>query len=1325
MGRIFERFGNLRFDNEAEVSNRLVVPLFTDFLGYKENEILPEHLQPAVSIPLNRERELDGVAAKIKPDFMVALEGNKQQIVFSFDTKGPNESLDDHLQQLLAYCISVGKNLVAITNGTEFRIYNANDLLFQATSIATLDIQFSELRKLLHKEVAHISLAERIRSLDDEKARGSSVEAIENEQRRRLAVEISDFIPYLQIVANSPDELTLPPSISDAFQIPLKRFPSQELYTFFPPRTDLDLKRDVPRTYNHILEEIPLSSILIVGESGIGKTSLLTQIAREYARACQCYDSALVPVLIKLGQYTSTNNLRVLISNQLGKGDPSISELEVANLLRGGHLLLLLDAYDEVIDTYLHNLQQEIETMLHDFRCTVVITTRHFRDPQLSLVTKYELQPLTPQKIRGFSKMYLGADFEAFLSEITRKDLGHVASNTLLLTFLILLHLNNQELPRSRTQVIHAVVTQLEKWVQSKPIRRFHHELPWQIKLDMLSELAFLSFTKSDSYTLDRVEADRVLAEKLDDLEASRTVPRGMLLPDAYEQLEGTGLIHLQDSSVSFWHRAFQEYLASLQIAERVQSGQIQIGDFIKVPKWESLFPSVAFLNNNPNALIHDLLSYNVFAAGRAIIECDLERGSAYEKTAECLKLRCMSKQRAIRQLAINLLRHIGGEYVGEKFRELLESEHLKENGEFEHIRKIALVEIARRKIPNAHTIVYAHLNWHSYTSMNWMNEEVHAGAAVIEALSWFDDEESQQHIVDRWTRKIDFPTRESCRDALIRIADRGALGSSVKQALLDWFIGRRSQDSQPTNVVPLESNEKVEVDYWGVQSVLIAIHDVSLALQLIPALVVADNREFQVNCIIEILKTFNEPEIIEALIQQTLLHKNNLVLCARFLDVLSEIEGEIPIEIFLEFVQDELPSAAKAYAIRGLGKLSFDRIEGTILAAIHPPSYERLVEINNEYLIRQVLQLHGDAKIIQIITDFALSSNLADDARSYLQLLLTRGNDASELLNQLAKTNASPDAKWDIITNRQHLSSEMLQQVIPDLLSPLPNEYLLITNPCDYARVQDEIFHVLGRHGQIALLVKAENRPMFLYNTSSETLFQLIRRDKVHEMEPFVSSFIDRRDDDHDVARARMVVDAVWVLADLGKIQQAQQIIEQTLEDIDLSRDHDDWILGDILKGIYLLPPNYAVAQIEKIWSNRTASNSVLLPDHCIEALERVGTKQALDMLARIVQETLGQSEDLLVPERALRAIQQISPVEREDWFIQLLQQDPQDRHVIQRVIDMLGMIGNLQGLPIIEQYFKNHPSERIKYVAFWAIHNTYKSKNEVWYNNEETGCL
>lgn len=1316
MGRIFERFNHIQFHNEAEVSQNLVVPLFKEFLGYDEREILPEHQQPTVEIPRNRNKKVPGDDAKIRPDYMVALGGNHDRIVFSFDSKGPNESLDDHLDQLLAYCISVG-NLVATTNGSEFRVYNARELVFQSLDITALDLQFSELRKLLHKDVAHHSVTERIRSLNDDLALGRGSNFTTIKKREHIALQNSDFLPYLEFLSGSSAELTLPPAIFEIFDTPLRLLPAQQIYNFLPLRSEFDLKPDEPRTYRHITQELHHTPILIVGESGIGKTSLLAQITREQSSLCLHYESNLIPVTVKLSHYTGTNNLRQLILDSFSGKGISISAHKLNALLREGRLILLLDAFDEVVDKYLHDLQQEIGNILANFNCPTIITTRHFRLPQLSPLTKYEIAPLSWAKIQEFSEMYLGDKHLEFLNEAISKGLGQLASNTLLLTLLILLYQHNQNLPHSRTQVLETIVNHLEEWSQSKT-QRFTQPLPWQVKLNVLAELAFLSFISGESYVLDAELAEKTSMGLLSQLEARRIAPQGLLLSDFYERLTDTGLILFSNGNVSFWHRAFQEYLASLRISDRIQSGEIQISRVIRNPKWESMLPVVAHHTQNVDDLIHDLLLHNVFTAGRAIVECNLSSGEVYEQTANCLMERCNSNQRAIRHLAVNLLRQIEGEFVGKKFQELLEADQIKANCELEHIRKIALIEIAKRNIPNGRELVYSHLDWHSYTRLEWMNQETHAGASVIEALSWFDDEESQQHIIDRWITKQDMPTRDACRDALTRITTQCGLSPKVKDQLL-YLITDQSNLQSQLNPVLGEDGESTEIDYWGMESVLIAVHDVQQALHLIDVLEATGDLEVQSRCL-RILKTFNEPEITKTIIQKIENHKTNLQICERFLDVLSESGGDVPIDVFEAFASDAFPSTAKSYAIRGLCNFPFARTKDIVLSAVHPPPYEQLLETTQALLIEQALQINSDSEILDMLADFTNLPGLSNDTCEYLQNLLAECNNSLSLLQQLAKPGVPADVEWNILTNLENLPSKTLQKAINRLLSPLPYQWLLNDSPCDYGRVQNEIFHLLDKHGQIPLLTKTEYQPEFLNTLSIETLFTAIRRDKIYEMEAYILEFIEKRIGNREVRVQRTIVEAAWVLADLANIEKAKEIVQPIIQDIASAHE---WVLGDILKGIHLLPSEYVVPQIEKIW--REVEGDALLPTYCIEALERIGTQSALDMLTRIAQETSEQHKSRLEPERALRAIQKVSPAGREDWLINFLEQEYNDRSATQRAIDMLGLLGSKKALPIIEQYFNNDPNEKIRFVAFWAIHNIYKAGDETWYNGEERGCI
>ena len=447
----------------------------------------------------------------------------------------------------------------------------------------------------------------------------------------------------------------------------------------------------------------------------------------------------------------------------------------------------------------------------------------------------------------------------------------------------------------------------------------------------------------------------------------------------------------------------------------------------------------------------------------------------------------------------------------------------------------------------------------------------------------------------------------------------------------MHYLIGstRSPQVTSPPIARHTGNDGKVEADLFRIVPVLIAAHDTNVAQELVQALGTHEFTDLQAHYVGQILKTFSEPEIIEALMQQAKNYQNNPIVCPRFLDVLSESEGNVPVEAFWNFAQAELPTTAKAYAIRGLGRFSYENVEKPVLAGLHPPTYQRLIELTNIHIIESVLQIHESDELIKIFADFAMLPDLSVEARDYLQQLLGSVHSASELMKELARLDKARAVQWSILRNSRSLASQPLQQEIPHLLLPLPYEHMLISNPCGFDRVQSEVFRILGDHGQIPVLAKAEYQSMFLYNSSSETLFNLIRRDKVYEAEQLISSIIDRHTNIHNsVDNSRTIVGAAWVIADLGNIEKAQRIINQRINSVDLDIHGNDWISADILEGIHLLPPDYALDQIEKLWPNTKTSDLILIRQYCIEALERIGTDRAISFLARIVQETANASE-------------------------------------------------------------------------------------------------
>lgn len=1194
MGQIFDRFRSLQFHNEAEVSQNFLFPLLSEFLGYRADEILPEHLFPAF-IPQNRGHSIssDILPRKAKPDHVVVINGRDRVLVC--DSKGPDENIDDHLDQLIAYCIALRTNLLLITNGTELRVYDANALVFQAKSVEELDIGFTELHKLLNRsDAAKYTDVERIQTLDLSRSLGKDSETLQTEYHRRVAVALSDFEQYLDEVSHFFATLELATPIRQAFECGLQRFPAERLYSFQEyTGGDYSLGRPNPISYRTILQETPVVPLLLVGESGIGKTSLLQQILLDQARACCKHDSDIVPVLVKLGHYSHSRSVLELILNALVSKGVDVSPDRLVSLLRKGRFIILLDAFDEVFEPGIPELERELQLLINDYsQNKIIITTRRFRLPMITPVRRYEVQPLSREKIEAFAQMYLGSDSEAFLEEITRRGLAKPASNTLLLTLLVLLYLREGELPRSRGQILQAVVGRVHEWDQHKP-KRFSSPLPWKEREELLARLAFSTLSSGKSYVLDNHSVEVTLNDVLGDLESRRVIPTGLTMDQVLNGLAATGFVLRMDEGIAFWHRAFQEYFASIEVAYRVESTPSFLEKLVRLPDWEEVLPLAAFTASEPSSLVEKLLSLNVFAVAQALIEIGQTEGDVHQRTVDALITRCGSATRPIRQMAVGLLRQLEGDYADKQLYELLDSE-------FVHMQKVALVEVTRRKLSDARALVFSRLDWNLPTSLGRIWEGP-SGVAVIEALGEFDDAESHLQIISMWRERPDVYTHESCRNAFIKIAKRGKISDSIKQALLDFY---------------LSDNRSRLIKMKGLADVLIALGDSGIVPRLVSSLRQAQRSDNAIRAFntAEVLASFDEPGVVQQLVVCASDRNLDSYARSRFVEALSKSKGMVPLPVFEALVQDENDDV-KSYGIRGLKRFPFEDVQTIVLQAVHPPSYEQ-----------------------------------------------------------------SLDSRFS------------------------------------YARVQAAVFELLAQYDRIELLLEEEHRPEYFYNTSVDVLLEIVSSRRLHSMIPLLERIVEQAGDERSIIRA------AWVLTDLGHVSQAQETIERLRQE----KLTSDWVAHDILAGVHRLPAPYALGVVDEVLSRieeTEREDGGYLKMLCIEALTGIGTVKACERLAQIVQ---SEAEDTIGidAEYALRCIGFLAPRDKEDWLLQLVKErSGMERTVLKRALDILGIIGGQNSLPLLQEYFgETHPDD-IRATCFWAIQAIHRRAGQLWFNDEERG--
>jgi hypothetical protein len=264
-----------------------------------------------------------------------------------------------------------------------------------------------------------------------------------------------------------------------------------------------------------------------------------------------------------------------------------------------------------------------------------------------------------------------------------------------------------------------------------------------------------------------------------------------------------------------------------------------------------------------------------------------------------------------------------------------------------------------------------------------------------------------------------------------------------------------------------------------------------------------------------------------------------------------------------------------------------------------------------------------------------------------------------------------------------------------------------------EFALVQAAAFEVLAYHGQIELLLEERHRPAFLFDTSLEVLLDTISDQHLQSMVPLLEGLVQ------GMKSERNVVKTAWVLADLGHIDEAQQVIEK------LRREalFPAWIAHEIIQGVHRLPAPNALSVIDEILSQGdeiTHNRSGYLRRLCIEALGRIGTPGACERLGQIAwadAEGVGVYSEL-----ALRQIEFLAPTDKESWLVDLINEHPRmERAALRRALETLGVIGSEDSLPLLQQHFRYSDSPGLQTTCFWAIHSIFERAGVLWFNGEE----
>ncbi|WP_437665506.1 NACHT domain-containing protein [Sorangium sp. So ce1182] len=927
MGRIWDRFGKFSFESEAAVISRFLLPLLKEFLGYRDEEIIPERNVPAFDIPQNRKKRINSKDVSIRPDFLISLDGNKTYRAV-IEAKDPGERIEDHIEQILSYVLGVKINFVLITNGEQTAIYDANNEIYRSNSLTELDISFDRLNDLIGRNsvVSH-SETERI-ALVSTSHHAKYAKPDADARKLQLQREISDFYPYLRTLTEKSFSIELPSPIREALGLPQKAISPQNLLRF-----TLVSSHDRTRTTSSIgLEEVlkgcSHAPLVLVGDSGIGKTNLLRYLVHEQAAKCINLHSGAVPIFVKLSSCTSEGSICQRVIDALQRSGVTIGEESVRKYMHRGQILLLLDAFDEVHEPHIVAVEQSIQSILDTCSQTaIILTTRPFRIPGIGNIQRYDVDALGHEQIQQFVELQLPGMHVQFNEEIRQRKLEGLTSNTLMLSFLLALYNRNLALPSSKWQILDGVVKHVVDYERDR--RRFVSPTPWESIRKILSSLAFHAALSGESYSLDAERTDALLTSTVSELWSRNRIPKIPNYRLVNDLLPSTGFVMQEEMGLTFFHRTFLEYFASVEAAVKLDKEQICV-DYEQTHdvRWEPVLPMAIAAAQNKLAHLREVCKHNIFMAAEAVAEVGEPDSECTGIVLPLLERRCRSKHHLVRGQAMKLVCRIRAESANQVLLKLLNAEHLD-------VQMMALLEIARRQVPDARMLVHDRLSWHDYSN------ETHTDTVtvVVRALCELADEDSQRAMLSVWKADQSTWLSEELAQAVERLHRRGKLLPDVRDELCEWFLAETKNDLK---------------DYGARRSLLKAVGLIGtqeFLARLVEHLKRSSSRSRDRNYLIaDAIASFEHPEALRVVCDHALSSDLDLDTRGYFAYTLSRLNSRVPVRVCIALMRD--PDEYLCMIGVGLAeRFPWSDIEEPMLSLMrNSPSSETIAESRSEY---------------------------------------------------------------------------------------------------------------------------------------------------------------------------------------------------------------------------------------------------------------------------------------------------------------------------------------------------------------------------------------
>ncbi|KLT63931.1 type I restriction enzyme HsdR N-terminal domain-containing protein [Pedobacter sp. BMA] len=932
MGQLFDQFKDCTFSNEAEVSQKFILPLLTGYLGYRLAEIIPERIFPAKDLYSGVNFSAGGSKGlNHRPDFVVCMDGDLQNARFIIDSKGPAESLDSHLGQLRSYANSVGRNFIMITNGKALQIFDVNNLIFHSKDMEDLQLKLDELIKLLGRKNQNAKSAiEILQTLDLEKSVSISEKTKIDDLIRRRRIQLSDFAAYFKGISSAYQDWHLPSVHFRAIDnLDIKGFDPTALLSFrSQSETEEVLDSETELKFAQIENMGGLSARVIVGETGTGKTSLLKFLALRSAECASALLDTKIPVYVALKEIGFGYTLEQLIMAALRRYGYRGDSFEA--LVQDHQFVFFFDAFDELAQQFRIEVCQAISNLCVHHEC--YLTTRPNVIPRIGGSARFNISALRDAQVEEISKFYLTDQYYDFQHQLEVNGLINESRNILLLLFLLALYKQNGRMPQSVSKIISAITARAAKWNDDKLGKK--NSISWRVLSGCLGEIAY-EICATDSSSLSHGRAAELLSGFIIEQEQRRMLAVGTTVDTMLIALEETGLLIANNDHLYFWHRLFLNHFAGLALTTRFCKENSSLENLVMEERWE--VPIISMCSALPEiSAVIAMLKKRLWLAAYCLSENPVCSQGLKDQVIAALAEKTGSPVSGVRKRAVSYLQSIADPKCAEILLGLFNTVR------YDDVTMMALPAIARTAPLRARKIIDAHIDWDESDFFQWRSSQSY----VTEALSYYG-EEGYLQIAGNWGKFSHAPFNYTCKKLFLRYFAAHEASLALKTELQALYMKELSAGHK--------YGEKVE----AIAEVLSMVDDADFAIGVLDY--ASKNKiEFsKLRSVSTILKSATAPRLAEEIKTVLLREGNDRYLTDCLAKALRESAAVLPQAFYLEMTSStNVPIATSA--LERLGNYPFESVREEIyrhLYADQPQMQQRALEllVNNGKFIELI----------------------------------------------------------------------------------------------------------------------------------------------------------------------------------------------------------------------------------------------------------------------------------------------------------------------------------------------------------------------------------